>query len=110
MLLKMTHARSNSISFVAASGGHSSWSTIDSSGFVLDMKLLSSITVNHQKSTVKVAGAVLVKELATALTEAGRCTRKPHSGIILTYLLMTLNSTWKGKYSWCYSLLHRWRD
>ncbi|PQE15890.1 FAD binding domain containing protein [Rutstroemia sp. NJR-2017a BVV2] len=62
------------IPFVPASGGHSPWSTIDSSGFILDLGLCKSIVVEAETESVRVTGAVLIKELTTALYEAGRCT------------------------------------
>ncbi|PQE03236.1 FAD binding domain containing protein [Rutstroemia sp. NJR-2017a BBW] len=55
------------IPFVPASGGHSPWSTIDSSGFILDLGLCKSITVEAETESVRVTGAVLIKELTTAL-------------------------------------------
>ncbi|KAF4620236.1 hypothetical protein G7Y89_g14584 [Cudoniella acicularis] len=67
-------AKKHSVPFVPASGGHSPWSTIDTSGFILDLGLLKSIIVEPKSNSVKIAGAVLVKELAIALSEAGRCT------------------------------------
>lgn len=69
-------AYEDSIPFVPASGGHSPWSTIGSSGFVLDLGLFKSITIQPDTNSVRVAGAVLVKELVHALSEAGRCTSK----------------------------------
>jgi hypothetical protein len=69
-------AHEHGIPFVPASGGHSPWSTIDSSGFILDLGLCKSITVEAETESVKVTGAVLMKELTTALFEAGRCTGK----------------------------------
>jgi FAD/FMN-containing dehydrogenase len=66
----------DSIPFVPASGGHSPWSTINSSGFVLDLGLCKSITIEPGTNSVKVTGAVLVKELVNALSDAGRCTSK----------------------------------
>ncbi|PQE18750.1 FAD binding domain containing protein [Rutstroemia sp. NJR-2017a WRK4] len=67
-------AHEHGIPFVPASGGHSPWSTIDSSGFILDLGLCKSITVEAETESVRVTGAVLMKELSVALYEAGRCT------------------------------------
>lgn len=49
---------------------------MDSSSFLLDLGLLKSITIVPELEAVKVRGAVLMKELATAVAEAGRCTSK----------------------------------
>lgn len=75
-------AHESSIPFVPASGGHSPWSTIDSSGFVLDLGLLKSISIDTGSQSVIVTGAVLMKELSTALSEAGQCTGK----IVASYI------------------------
>ncbi|KAH8595918.1 hypothetical protein B0O99DRAFT_671884 [Bisporella sp. PMI_857] len=67
-------AHDSSTPFVPASDGHSPWSTIDSEGFVLGMGLYKYITILLEQDRAKIAGAVLMKELSTALANAGRCT------------------------------------
>jgi FAD/FMN-containing dehydrogenase len=72
--LQVKFAHVNSIPFVCASGGHSPWSTIDNSGFVLDLGLLNAISIDSDKESVTISGAVLIQELAGALEQADRCT------------------------------------
>ncbi|CAG8960426.1 hypothetical protein HYFRA_00008145 [Hymenoscyphus fraxineus] len=71
-LVQFAHA--NSIPFVPASGGHSPWSTIGNPGFVIDLGLLNSISIDSDAESVTISGAVLIQELASALEQAGRCT------------------------------------
>ena len=60
--------------FVPVCGGHSAWSNIGSHGFVLDFSTLKCIEIDERTKDVRVAGGVLMKELSTALADAGRCT------------------------------------
>lgn len=60
-----------SIPYVVKSGGGSEWSTIDESGFILDLTQFSSINVDEAAQTVTVSGGVTTKELASALAEKG---------------------------------------
>lgn len=73
-LLQIKFAHANSIPFVPASGGHSPWSTIGNSGFVIDLGLLNSISIDSDTDSATISGAVLIQELASALEQAGRCT------------------------------------
>ncbi|KAL1962835.1 hypothetical protein VTN77DRAFT_9110 [Rasamsonia byssochlamydoides] len=63
-----------SIPFVPASGGHSTWSTIDQHGFVLDLSLYKEVVPDPANNVVTVKGGVLMKELQLALNKAGQFT------------------------------------
>ncbi|KAL1988299.1 hypothetical protein VTN96DRAFT_274 [Rasamsonia emersonii] len=63
-----------SIPFVCASGGHSTWSTIDQHGFVLDLSLYREVVPDPANNVVTVKGGVLMKELQLALNKAGQFT------------------------------------
>ena len=53
------------------SGGHSEWSTIDSSGIIIDLSKYSGIEVDAAAGTATLRGCVQQKELAVRLAEAG---------------------------------------
>lgn len=57
--------------FVTRSGGHSEWSTIDSSGFIIDLSKYHSIEVDASGHKAALRGSVLSKSLAVALADAG---------------------------------------
>ena len=71
----MKVASDHDIPFVSVCGGHSLWSTIGADGLVLDFSQYKSIQVNAAEQQVTVAGGVLMKELSTALADAGQCAR-----------------------------------
>lgn len=71
----MKLAVENGIPFVPKSGGHSLWSTIGSDGFILDLSLLKSISVDKAIKQITVQSGVLVKELNDAAFENGLCLR-----------------------------------
>ena len=60
-----------SIPFVARSGGHSEWSTIDSRGFIIDLSLYSGVEANQEARTGTLRGSILAKPVAVALADAG---------------------------------------
>ena len=66
-----------SIPFVAASGGHSPWSTINENGFILDLGLYKDVVVEPSKNSATVKGGVLTKELQVALNKKGQFTGIP---------------------------------
>lgn len=63
-----------SIPFVAASGGHSPWSTIEENGFILDLSLYKDVVVEPSKNIATVKGGLLMKELQVALNKEGQFT------------------------------------
>ena len=74
----MKAASVHQIPFVSVCGGHSLWSTIGTDGFVLDFTNFKSVQVNSTEHQVTVAGGVLMKELSTALADAGECAGMKH--------------------------------
>ncbi|CAI6338931.1 unnamed protein product [Periconia digitata] len=61
----------NSVPFVTKSGGHSEWSTIDSSGIIIDLSKYSSIEVNAAEQKATLRGSILAKQVSVALAEVG---------------------------------------
>ncbi|KAF7719263.1 FAD binding domain-containing protein [Penicillium ucsense] len=60
--------------FVAATGGHSPWSSIDENGFILDMSRFKGVEVSCDHGTAKVRGGLLQRELQAALADHARFT------------------------------------
>lgn len=70
-MLQVSWAVQASVPFVAKSGGHSIWSTIGADGFIIDLSKYSAIEVDVEKSTAKIRGSILAKQLAVRLADAG---------------------------------------
>jgi len=51
------------IPFVVKSGGNSPWSTIDSSGLIIDLSLMNNFTVDMARETVTIQPGVLSKDI-----------------------------------------------
>ena len=64
------------IPFVPKAGGHSNWSTIGSSGIVIDLTKYNKIIVDKSTSTVRVQPGVLNKQLVQSLYDEDLCVRK----------------------------------
>lgn len=64
----MQHASKHKIPFVTKSGGSSSWSTICQEGWIIDLSLLQTLTLNSSVRTAKIQSGVLAKKLNEALS------------------------------------------
>ncbi|OTA75649.1 hypothetical protein M434DRAFT_88308 [Hypoxylon sp. CO27-5] len=62
-----------SVPFVVKAGGHSSWSTIGSSGFILDLSQIRSVEVDSEKQTATASAGALVGDVTRAVNEKGYC-------------------------------------
>ena len=51
------------IPFVVKSGGNSPWSTIDSSGLIIDLSLMKNFTVDMARETATIQPGVLSKDI-----------------------------------------------
>ena len=60
--------------FVPVCGGHILWSTSGAHGFILDLTLHKSVTVDLTTNSVRVARVLLAREVAMILSNAGQCT------------------------------------
>ncbi|XXG97967.1 hypothetical protein Hte_004283 [Hypoxylon texense] len=60
-----------SVPFVARAGGHSSWSTIGPFGFILDLSLMRSVTVNSENQTATANAGALIGDVVKAVDEKG---------------------------------------
>ncbi|KXG46502.1 FAD-binding, type 2 [Penicillium griseofulvum] len=67
-------AATTSTPFVAATGGHSPWSSIGENGFVIDMSKFKGVEVDTCCGTVQVRGGVLHKEFQVELARHEQCT------------------------------------
>ncbi|KAH8594653.1 hypothetical protein B0O99DRAFT_687431 [Bisporella sp. PMI_857] len=67
------HAVQHKIPFVARCGGRSSWSTTGPGGWIIDMSLQSSISLDIQNKTATVAPGVITKQLIEAVAKEGMC-------------------------------------
>ncbi|KAG0647854.1 FAD-linked oxidoreductase chyH [Hyphodiscus hymeniophilus] len=65
------HAVNHSIPFVSKAGGHSPWSTIDSSGWIVDLTRYTGIKIDIQAQTATVQAGVITKPLNQAVHKAG---------------------------------------
>ncbi|KAL2282790.1 hypothetical protein FJTKL_10401 [Diaporthe vaccinii] len=61
----------NSVPFVTKSGGHSTWSTIGSDGFIIDLSNYSEIKVDSPGPVAKLRGSILTKAVAVHLAKDG---------------------------------------
>ena len=57
------------VPFVVKSGGHSTWSTIGTDGFILDLSEYWHLEVDSGKEAAIIRGSVLSKQLSVALAE-----------------------------------------
>ncbi|KAF8870908.1 hypothetical protein CPB84DRAFT_1801506, partial [Gymnopilus junonius] len=73
VITAITIAVENKIPFVPCSGGHSLWSTIGQEGFILDLRLLTNISVNVELRQVTLQSGVLVKQANDVAWEHGLC-------------------------------------
>ncbi|KAI1869465.1 hypothetical protein JX265_006555 [Neoarthrinium moseri] len=67
IILVVRKALDFSVPFVPVSGGHSTWSSIDKNGVVIDLSTYTGVAVNTTQDTATVRGGTLMKELQTAL-------------------------------------------
>ncbi|KAH7382520.1 hypothetical protein DE146DRAFT_623490 [Phaeosphaeria sp. MPI-PUGE-AT-0046c] len=58
------------VPFVTKSGGHSTWSTIDRHGIVIDLTRYAGIDVDVEKKQATLKGSILSKEVSVALADA----------------------------------------
>lgn len=72
-MIQVKQAHEAGIPFVPASGGHSSWSTIDD-GLIIDLSRYKDVAVDPQRHEVTISGGVLMKELQLALAEKHQMT------------------------------------
>ncbi|CAJ2510609.1 Uu.00g062340.m01.CDS01 [Anthostomella pinea] len=63
----------SSVPFVAKAGGHSAWSTIGSSGFVLDFSLMRAVEVDTGRQTATASAGTLIGDIVDAVAEQGYC-------------------------------------
>lgn len=56
---------------MAKGGGHSTWSTIGSGGWIIDLSLLRYISINTSEQTATIQAGVLTKPINEAVTNAG---------------------------------------
>ncbi|KAL2065229.1 hypothetical protein VTL71DRAFT_2898 [Oculimacula yallundae] len=73
----------HSIALIASSGGHSNWSTIGPGGWILDLSLLTSISISPTQRTATILGGTLTKPILAAVSSAG-------------YLIHTANASGVG--------------
>ncbi|KAF2656261.1 FAD-binding domain-containing protein [Lophiostoma macrostomum CBS 122681] len=64
-------ASETTVPFVAKSGGHSTWSTIDETGVIVDLSNYSGIEVDVEAHTATLKGSIVAKQVAVALAEHG---------------------------------------
>jgi FAD/FMN-containing dehydrogenase len=76
--LQVKEAVKANVPFVPKSGGHSQWSTINSSGIIIDLRLWKGVEVDANQHTVKVSGGLLMKELQIALADKDQWTSEYH--------------------------------
>ncbi|KAH9886360.1 FAD-binding domain-containing protein [Xylariomycetidae sp. FL2044] len=62
-----------SVPFVPKAGGHSGWSTIGESGFVLDLSLMRRVQVDTENETATASAGALVGDVVKAVDEKGYC-------------------------------------
>ncbi|KAI1388176.1 FAD-binding domain-containing protein [Hypoxylon trugodes] len=63
----------SSVPFVAKAGGHSSWSTIGSSGLILDLSLIRTVEINTKNQTATAGAGTLIEDVVQAVDEKGYC-------------------------------------
>ena len=73
----------SSIPFVVKSGGCSEWSTIGTSGLVIDLTEYSAINVDAEAQTATIRGGITQKEVAVRLAEEGLFTGKENNALHL---------------------------
>ncbi|KAK1230304.1 hypothetical protein PQX77_006597 [Marasmius sp. AFHP31] len=61
------------VPFVPKSGGHSFWSTIGSSGIIIDLSAFKGIAIDQEAKTITVTGGTPIKEVNDAAFEQGLC-------------------------------------
>lgn len=71
----------NSVPFVTKSGGHSTWSTIGSEGFIIDLRNYSGITVDSLGPVAKLRGSILTKAVAVHLAKDGYFAGNVHTNL-----------------------------
>ncbi|KAH8886975.1 FAD-binding domain-containing protein [Thozetella sp. PMI_491] len=64
-------ALASSVPFVAKAGGHSSWSTIGSDGFILDFSNFRGVTIDAEKSTATASAGTLIGDINRTVSENG---------------------------------------
>ncbi|KAI9683797.1 MAG: hypothetical protein M1822_005987 [Bathelium mastoideum] len=69
------------VPIVAASGGHSPWSTVED-GIIIDLCNCKQVNVATDKHQVTIVGGVLAKELQLELTQRGRFTTVPNGNTV----------------------------
>ncbi|KUJ14527.1 FAD-binding domain-containing protein [Mollisia scopiformis] len=68
------------VPFVPKSGGNSPWSTIGTTGWIIDLSLLTSINVDSSNETVTLQSGVQTKPLNIAVAKAGFVIQSPSGG------------------------------
>lgn len=72
-------ATTNQIPLVSRGGGNSPWSTIGPQGWILDLSLLSNITLSPSTQTATLGPGVLSKSINEAVSNIGFCIQSPGS-------------------------------
>lgn len=72
--------------FVAATGGHSPWSSIGEDGLVIDMSNFKGVEVDPCCGTVQVRGGVLHKEFQVELAHQEQCTGSSSSFLFFQFI------------------------
>jgi FAD/FMN-containing dehydrogenase len=67
---------------VVKSGGNSPWSTIDSSGWIIDLSLLNKLAIDTLTETATFGPGVLSKTINLAVEEVGFCIQSPGSALV----------------------------
>lgn len=75
-------AKQNDLHIFAASGGHSTFASIDSKTVYLDLKALKSIQLDKSTSTVRISAGTLTGELLRSLVSEGYYTTVPNSNAV----------------------------
>jgi FAD/FMN-containing dehydrogenase len=72
----------SSVPFVIKSGGHSEWSTIDSSGVIIDLSKYAEVEVDSKAQTATLRGSILLREVAVALADVGLFAGEFHRSLL----------------------------
>jgi FAD/FMN-containing dehydrogenase len=85
---------------VIKSGGNSSWSTIGSKGWIIDLSLLQTITLNATDKVATIQSGVLTKKLNVALSEINFYLPTPTGGSVafIPFMLGGGSSPLSGMY------------
>ena len=67
---QVKEAHEAKIPSIPATGGHSTWSSINN-GLIIDLSKYGEVAIDPHQHTVAVRGGVLMKELQVALSQKG---------------------------------------